>query len=109
MFYMNAKNERWSDSDNFGVRITEFSVVVEKIWRLGRGDGAIWEAAGLCLAARREEEEGGWGLAVRERWGRGASGSGVGMWARWCGPAVGQGWRSGQASWARKEKKNEIH
>jgi hypothetical protein len=29
---MNAWNERWRDSDNFGARITGIGVVVEKIW-----------------------------------------------------------------------------
>jgi hypothetical protein len=29
---MNAWNERGSDSKNFGERITEFGVTVEKIW-----------------------------------------------------------------------------
>jgi hypothetical protein len=29
---MNASKERRSDSDNFATRITEFGVVVEKIW-----------------------------------------------------------------------------
>jgi hypothetical protein len=29
---MNAKYERGSDSENFGARITEFGVVVGKIW-----------------------------------------------------------------------------
>jgi hypothetical protein len=31
MCYMNAKKERGSDSKNFGERITEFGVVVEKL------------------------------------------------------------------------------
>jgi hypothetical protein len=31
MFYMNAQKERGSDSENFGIRITGFGVVVEKI------------------------------------------------------------------------------
>jgi hypothetical protein len=30
---MNAWNERGSDSENFGERITEFGVTVAKIWR----------------------------------------------------------------------------
>jgi hypothetical protein len=30
---MNAGNERGSDSENFGERITEFEVTVAKIWR----------------------------------------------------------------------------
>jgi hypothetical protein len=30
---MNAWNERESDSENFGERITEFEVTVAKIWR----------------------------------------------------------------------------
>jgi hypothetical protein len=30
---MNAWNERGSDSDNFGERITEFEVTVAKIWQ----------------------------------------------------------------------------
>jgi hypothetical protein len=30
---MNAKSERGSDFENFGGRITEFGVVVGKIWR----------------------------------------------------------------------------
>jgi hypothetical protein len=30
---MNAQNERGSDPENFGERITEFEVVVEKLWR----------------------------------------------------------------------------
>jgi hypothetical protein len=29
---MNAQKERGSDSRNFGIRITGFRVVVEKIW-----------------------------------------------------------------------------
>jgi hypothetical protein len=29
--YMNAQKERGSDSENFGIRITRFGVVVEKI------------------------------------------------------------------------------
>jgi hypothetical protein len=29
---MNALNERESDSENFGTRITEIGVTVEKIW-----------------------------------------------------------------------------
>jgi hypothetical protein len=31
MCYMNAQKERGSDSENFGIRITRFGVVVEKI------------------------------------------------------------------------------
>jgi hypothetical protein len=31
MCYMNAQNERESDPENFGERITEFEVVVEKL------------------------------------------------------------------------------
>jgi hypothetical protein len=31
MCYMNTKKERGSDSENFGERITEFGVVVEKL------------------------------------------------------------------------------
>jgi hypothetical protein len=31
MSYMNAQKERGSDSENFGKRITEFGVVVEKL------------------------------------------------------------------------------
>jgi hypothetical protein len=31
MCYMNAQNERGSDPENFGARITEFEVVVEKL------------------------------------------------------------------------------
>jgi hypothetical protein len=31
MCYMNAQEERGSDSENFGTRITGFGVVVEKI------------------------------------------------------------------------------
>jgi hypothetical protein len=31
MYYMNAQKERESDSENFGERITEFGVVVEKL------------------------------------------------------------------------------
>jgi hypothetical protein len=31
MYYMNAQKERGSDSKNFGKRITEFGVVVEKL------------------------------------------------------------------------------
>jgi hypothetical protein len=30
---MNAQKERGSDSENFGERITEFGVMVPKIWR----------------------------------------------------------------------------
>jgi hypothetical protein len=30
---MNAWNERGSDSENFGERITEFELTVVKIWR----------------------------------------------------------------------------
>jgi hypothetical protein len=30
MCYINAQKERWSDSENFGERIIEFRVVVEK-------------------------------------------------------------------------------
>jgi hypothetical protein len=30
---MNAYNERWSDSKDFGARITRIEVVVEKIWK----------------------------------------------------------------------------
>jgi hypothetical protein len=30
---MNAQKERESDSENFGERITEFGVMVAKIWR----------------------------------------------------------------------------
>jgi hypothetical protein len=33
MGYMNAQKERGSDSENFGERITEFGVIVAKIWR----------------------------------------------------------------------------
>jgi hypothetical protein len=33
MYYMNVQKERGSDSKNFGERITEFGVVVEKLWR----------------------------------------------------------------------------
>jgi hypothetical protein len=29
--YMNAQKEKGSDSENFGIRITRFGVVVEKI------------------------------------------------------------------------------
>jgi hypothetical protein len=36
-------------------------------WRLGCGGGASQEAAGLCVAARPEEDEGRRGPAVRER------------------------------------------
>jgi hypothetical protein len=32
MYYMNARKERGSDSENFRIRITRFGVVVEKIW-----------------------------------------------------------------------------
>jgi hypothetical protein len=32
MYYINVQKERESDSENFGTRITEFGVVVEKIW-----------------------------------------------------------------------------
>jgi hypothetical protein len=31
MCYKNAQKERGSDSENFGIRITKFGVVVEKI------------------------------------------------------------------------------
>jgi hypothetical protein len=38
---MNAYNERRSDSENFGTRITGFGVVVENIWN--------FEVSGLFL------------------------------------------------------------
>jgi hypothetical protein len=38
---MNAQKERESDSKNFGIRITGFGVVVEKIWN--------FEVSGLFL------------------------------------------------------------
>jgi hypothetical protein len=38
---MNAQKERGSDSRNFGIRITGFRVVVEKIWN--------FEVSGLFL------------------------------------------------------------
>jgi hypothetical protein len=30
---MNAQKERGSDSENFSIKITEFGVVAEKLWR----------------------------------------------------------------------------
>jgi hypothetical protein len=49
------------------------------------GGGAGREAAGLCLVARPEEDEGGRGPAVRERRGHWAGGLGSGevVWAAW--------------------------
>jgi hypothetical protein len=75
-------------------------------WRLGCG-GANWEAAGLGLAARPEEDEGGQAPVVRDRRGGWASGSGSGLGV--LGRPAGQGRRSGWAGWAGKEKKKEIH
>jgi hypothetical protein len=50
-----------------------------------RCDGADWEAAGLGLTARPEEDEGGWAPVVRERRG-----------GRWAGGLGGLGWPAGQ-------------
>jgi hypothetical protein len=56
-------------------------------WRLGCG-GTNQEAAGLSLAARPEEDEGGRAPVVRERRGGiGLVGRGVGWWAGRLGPA----------------------
>jgi hypothetical protein len=66
---MNAGNERGSDSEDFGVRITEIRVAVAKIWRKEfqgpicnfwkvaraisgntfRFWGAVWNIGGLCV------------------------------------------------------------
>jgi hypothetical protein len=40
MCFMNVQKERESDSKNFGTRITEFGIVVEKIWSF-KVSGAI--------------------------------------------------------------------
>jgi hypothetical protein len=69
-------------------------------WRLGCDGGASWEVAGLCLAARPEEDEGGRGPVVRERRGGGALGLWVGEWEGGLGGLgrlAGQGRRSGRA------------
>jgi hypothetical protein len=52
------------------------------------GGGGSGTAVGLCLAARPEEDEGGWGPAIRER--RGA----LGRWA--------EEWGGGLAASARR-------
>jgi hypothetical protein len=44
---MNAKSERGSDSENFGARITEFGVVVGKIWRFEVSGAILWIFLGL--------------------------------------------------------------
>jgi hypothetical protein len=79
-------------------------------WRLGCG-GADREAAGLGLAARPEEEEGGQALVVRERRGRaGLVGRGVGWWAGQLGPADRprpKEW-AGRLGWKRKLKRKSI-
>jgi hypothetical protein len=44
---MNAKSERGSDSKNFEARITEFEVVVGKIWRFKVLRAILWIFLGL--------------------------------------------------------------
>jgi hypothetical protein len=39
---MNAWNERRSDSENFGARITGFGVVVEKMWNFKVSGLFLW-------------------------------------------------------------------
>jgi hypothetical protein len=39
---MNALNERRSDSENFGAKITGFGVVVEKIWNFDVSGLFLW-------------------------------------------------------------------
>jgi hypothetical protein len=54
----------------------------------GHGSSTSWEAAGLCLAARPEEDEGGQGPVVKKRrGGTGPVGWGVGRWAGRLGSA----------------------
>jgi hypothetical protein len=60
-------------------------------WRLGYG-GTDWEAAGLGLAARPEEE-----------WGAGLVGRGVGWWAGRLGPASRPRLKEWAGRWAGKE------
>jgi hypothetical protein len=61
-------------------------------WRLGRSSGTSLTAAGLGLATRPEEDEGGRAPVVRER--RGVLGRWVGDWDRGLG---GLGRPAGQA------------
>jgi hypothetical protein len=60
----------------------------------GHGSSTSWEAAGLCLAARPEEDEGGQGPVVKKRRG------GTGRWAGEWGGGLGS---LGQLGWKRKE------
>jgi hypothetical protein len=81
-------------------------------WRLWCSGGASREAEGLCLAARPEEDEGGWGSMVRERRGGGrwAGGSGSGevgsvAWVGRLAKAEGVG---GPAGLENKRKRKSI-
>jgi hypothetical protein len=57
-------------------------------WRLGHSSGTSLTAAGLGLAARPEEDEGGRAPVVGERReGAGPVGQGLGWWAGRLGPA----------------------
>jgi hypothetical protein len=62
MCYMNAQKERGSDSENFGERITEFGVVVEKLSR--------FEVPGAFLQISREDQKiGFFGIIFgRKKW-----------------------------------------
>jgi hypothetical protein len=81
-------------------------------WRLGRRSGTSLAAAGLGLAARPEEDEGGRAPVVRERRGGGAGpvGQGLGWWAGWFGPAGRPRPKKwvGRLGWKRKEKGNPL-
>jgi hypothetical protein len=75
-------------------------------WRLGCG-GANWEAAGLGLAARPEEDEGGQAPVVRDRRGGWASGSGSGL-ASWAGRQAKAEGVDGPAGLEKKRKRKSI-
>jgi hypothetical protein len=68
-------------------------------------------AAGLGLAVRPEEDEGGRAPVVRERrGGAGPMGRGLGWWAGWLGPTDRKRpkeW-AGRLGWKRKEKGNPL-
>jgi hypothetical protein len=81
-------------------------------WRLGRRSGTSLAAAGLGLAARPEEDEGGRAPVVRERRGGGrwAGGSGTGMvgWAAWVGRHAKAEGVSGPVGLEKKRKRKSI-